>query len=134
MRTVTAVVGVTLLLAGCAEEPAKETTGTSGTAWEGPPAADESGSIPVDTFNAFLETADPRLSTSPIRAAVEFVGYGEPLALTTRVEDSYGSRVASTSSSRVPSATSTASTRPARKTSTNARSRTRQNGLVSGRS
>lgn len=85
MRTVTAVVGVTLLLAGCAEEPAKETTGTSGTAWEGPPAADESGSIPVDTFNAFLETADPRLSTSPIRAAVEFVGYGEPLALTTSV-------------------------------------------------
>jgi hypothetical protein len=84
-RALTAVVGVILLLAGCAEEPAKETTGTSGAAWEGPPAADESGSIPVDTFNAFLETADPRLSRSPIRAAVEFVGLEEPAALTTSV-------------------------------------------------
>jgi hypothetical protein len=55
------------------------------TAWEQFPTLERSGDIPVDEFNAYLESAEPPWATSPLRASIEFLHLDEPVALTTSV-------------------------------------------------
>lgn len=54
-------------------------------AWGQFPTLEPSGDIPVDEFNAYLESAEPPWATSPLRASLEFLLLDEPLALTTSV-------------------------------------------------
>jgi hypothetical protein len=54
-------------------------------AWEEFPTLEPSGDIPVDEFNAYLESAEPSWATSPLRASLEFLRLDQPVALTTSV-------------------------------------------------
>ncbi len=75
-----------IALGACAEkDPVPMATPPPASTWEGPPQPDASGTIAVDSWGEYVETADPRLSRSPVRSAVEFVNLGEPSALTTSV-------------------------------------------------
>lgn len=53
--------------------------------WEQFPTLESSGAIPVDEFNAYLESTEPPWATSPLRASLEFLRLDEPVALTTSV-------------------------------------------------
>lgn len=54
-------------------------------AWGQFPTLEPSGHIPVDEFNAYLESTGPPWATSPLRASLEFLRLDEPVALTTSV-------------------------------------------------
>lgn len=53
--------------------------------WEQPPDFEPSGSVPVDEFNAYLESADPSWARSPLRTVLEFLSLDDPGARTTTV-------------------------------------------------
>jgi hypothetical protein len=59
--------------------------------WEGSPEFEPSGNIPVDEFNAYIESAEPSWAFSPLRTILEFLSLDDPDARTTTVVMETGS-------------------------------------------
>jgi hypothetical protein len=71
--------------------PSLTPTSSPEVVWEGSPEFDPSGDVPIDEFNAYLESAQPPWASSPLRTALEFLSLDDPDARTTTVVMETGS-------------------------------------------
>jgi hypothetical protein len=90
--SLTGLLTVLVLAAGCGygDDDEEARTAPPQATPRVPPPEDGTGSIPVEEFNEFVDSARPAFATSALRTAIEFANAGEGQAATTSVVASQG--------------------------------------------
>jgi hypothetical protein len=85
------LLAVALFATGCAGDDDDEPSATPAQATPRvPDPQDETGSLPVDEFNSFVEQSQPAFATSALRTGIEFANAGEGQAARTSVTATEG--------------------------------------------